>query len=288
MSIDTTTSQRTARNVPSFHQEVEGGQRFAFGENWQRFLSVLNDDRIAEAERSLREMLGEEALNGKTFLDVGSGSGLFSLAAMRLGASRVHSFDYDPQSVDCTRELRRRYYPNAPGWTIEQGDVLDRSFLEGLGAWDVVYSWGVLHHTGDMWRALDNVARFVQPGGALYISIYNDQGGASRRWRFVKRIYNRGDVERWLIAGAFIPYSVLRGAAIDLLRRKNPVMRYRDYKKSRGMSRIHDLIDWLGGYPYEVAKPDEIFAFFRHQGFTLERLTTSGGWGCNEFVFRRP
>src|SRR5215203_6429280 len=97
----------------SFEEDIAAGQRFEFGKNWQRFLSVLDDERIVEAERSLTEMLGGKTLTGKTFLDVGCGSGLFSLAAMRLGAERVHSFDYDPRSVACTQELKRRYFPNA-------------------------------------------------------------------------------------------------------------------------------------------------------------------------------
>ena len=96
--------------------EVEQGKRFAFGENWTRFLATLDDERITIAEQSLREMLGVEQLTGKSFLDIGSGSGLFSLVARRLGA-RVYSFDYDPQSVACTAELRRRYFPDDEQWT---------------------------------------------------------------------------------------------------------------------------------------------------------------------------
>lgn len=272
----------------SFSEEVRSGQRFEFGKNWQRFLSVLDDERIAEAERSLREMLGVETLKGQSFLDAGSGSGLFSLAAMRLGANPVHSFDYDPQSVACTQELKRRYFPDATAWTIEQGDVLDTQYLQGLGTWDIVYSWGVLHHTGDMWRALKNVAALVKPGGRLFISIYNDQGGQSRRWRTVKRIYNASTIGRWAVLSTFVPYFAARGAAVDVLRRKNPIRGFQDYKKSRGMSRVHDWLDWLGGYPFEVAKPEAVFAHYRELGFALERLKTcAGGLGCNEYVLRK-
>lgn len=123
--------------------------RFGFGANWMRFLAVLDDDRIAEAVASLKDMLGVETLAEKTFLDIGCGSGLFSLAARQLGA-RVCSFDYDPQSVNCAAGLRRRYFPDDPDWVIERGSALDRHFMEQLGTFDIVYSWGVLHHTGAM------------------------------------------------------------------------------------------------------------------------------------------
>jgi 2-polyprenyl-3-methyl-5-hydroxy-6-metoxy-1,4-benzoquinol methylase len=271
-----------------FQAEVSRGVRFEFGKNWRSFLSVLNDERIAEAERSLVKMLGVDTLVGRSFLDVGSGSGLFSLAAMRLRADKVHSVDYDPQSVACTVELKRRYFRNDDRWVVEQGSALDVDYLRSLGQWDVVYSWGVLHHTGDMWKALDNVAQLVKPGGRLFISIYNDQGALSKFWRAVKALYNRGAAGRRLVTLLFVPYFVGRGLVMDLLRHKNPVRSYTDYKRSRGMSRLHDLFDWLGGYPFEVASPEAIFGFYRDRGYVLTSLKTcKGGSGCNEYVFTK-
>jgi 2-polyprenyl-3-methyl-5-hydroxy-6-metoxy-1,4-benzoquinol methylase len=268
--------------------EIAQGERFEFGKNWSRFLSVVGDAHIARAEESLRQMLEVETLEGKSFLDIGSGSGLFSLAARRLGA-RVHSLDYDPHSVACTTELRRRYFPSDPQWTIQEGSALDEGFMRSIGQFDVVYSWGVLHHTGDMWRALANATVPVAPGGKLFVALYNDMGSQSSRWGWIKQQYN--ELPRLLKT----PFAVIvmlpeEGKALlrglVLLRPADYVRRWTRYDKNRGMSRWHDIIDWVGGYPYEVARPEEIFDFFRARDFTLLKMKCGGvGLGCNEFVF---
>jgi 2-polyprenyl-3-methyl-5-hydroxy-6-metoxy-1,4-benzoquinol methylase len=263
-----------------------GDTRFGFGRNWKRFFAVLNDERVRAAEDSLRAMLGVSTLEGASFLDVGSGSGLFSLAAVRLGASRVHSFDYDVDSFECTRELRNRYYSNKLSWTVERGSVLDGRYMRSLGTWDIVYSWGVLHHTGDMYGTFANVVPAVRAGGHLLIAIYNDQGWKSKAWWWVKRSYNANVLVRLAILVIFIPYSIVGGLTADLVRRRNPLARYSAHV--RGMSHVHDWVDWLGGFPFEVASRSAIEAHFRAQGFSLERLISCRNkHGCNEFLFKR-
>lgn len=266
---------------------VKRDKRFAFGENWIQFLSTVNDERIGKAKESMCAMLDVISLEGKTFIDVGSGSGLFSLAARSLGA-RVVSFDYDMQSVACTTELKRRYFPNDDSWIIEQGSVLDKNYLAQRGLFDVVYSWGVLHHTGHMKAALENLVPLVAPNGLLFIAIYNDQGVASRIWLSIKKTYNSlPQGLRWFVLVPSFIRLWLPTIIKDFFRLK-PFRSWKMYQKERGMSPWRDVVDWVGGYPFEVAKPEEIFQFYRTRGFCLERLKTrAGGLGCNEFVFRK-
>lgn len=271
-------------------QDIQRGDRFEFGRNWASFLKTLTDHKIKVAEHSLVTMLELPNLREKSFLDIGSGSGLFSLAAYRLGA-HVHSFDFDPDSVACTAHLRERYCDDHTRWTVEEGSVLDTSYLNTLGTFDIVYSWGVLHHTGSLWQALANVAPLVRERGKLFIAVYNDQGEQSQRWRQIKKVYGKVPRAFRPIYSTFIlGLSELRFLAGDLvkLRPAYYISRWTQYSKTslRGMNKWHDHIDWVGGYPFEVAKPEEVLSFFRKRGFQLTELhTCGGGHGCNEYVF---
>lgn len=268
---------------------IVSGATFQFGENWKRFLQTIDEERIRNAENSIKEMLGREDLAGLTFLDVGCGSGLFSLGAQRLGAARVFSVDADPQSVECAAQLRRQHAPDAAGWEVQKGSILDLDLPARWGRWDVVYSWGVLHHTGNMVLALRNVGTLVADGGTLFISIYNDQGWKSSFWKIVKRAYNASVVLRVMIVAVFMPLFAAGHVGKAILGGGNPFGLFGRYKARRGMSFTHDVIDWLGGLPFEVAAPQSIIAMFRDLGFEVVRMkTVQGRSGCNEYVFSRP
>lgn len=267
--------------MKTFEEEVKNGQRFEFGRNWQSFLSSLTDERIKIAETSIKEMLKVEDLTGKTVLDIGSGSGLFSLAARNLGA-KIHSFDYDPESVACTRELRSRYFPDDPNWIVEKGSVLDADFLKSCGNFDLIYSWGVLHHTGNMWLAIENAASLAKKNSTLFIAIYNNQDGRSKVWGKIKKLYCSGIIGKTVTSAIFIPYFFSKTLISSILRNKNE---FAAYKKNRGMSITHDWFDWLGGYPFEVATVEEIFQFLHPKGFELKNIRNTNHSGTNQFVF---
>ena len=261
--------------------------RFEFGKNWAKFLNNLTDEKIKEAEKSLKEWLGMDDLTGKTFLDIGSGSGLFSLAARNLGAT-VSSFDYDINSVNCTKTLKERYYPNDNNWHVEQGDALSKEYLAKYDKYDIVYSWGVLHHTGNMYLGLENASEKVKDHGTLFIAIYNDQGRESRTWTKIKKAYVNWPkfMRIFLIIPCFI--KTWGPATIYDFTKGRPFHTWRTYNSNRGMTPWIDFIDWIGGYPFEVAKPEEIFDFFHKKGFDLDKMATEGkSYGCNQFVFKR-
>jgi SAM-dependent methyltransferase len=269
---------------------------YDFGSNWRSFIDGhLTDERRLEALRSIPSFLGRDSLEGLTFVDVGCGTGLFSWAAYKLGAKRILSFDVNPNSVDCCEKLRRDE-GEPKNWEIIQASILDDEAMRELGEFDIVYSWGVLHHTGNMWHAIENTARLVKPGGLLWIAVYNRADGigiysdgrigTSRFWEREKVFYNRlpkmgQRAMDYLAATGMVSAYLLVG--------RNPVREIREHKKNRGMSWMVDIRDWLGGWPYEYASLEEIFAFVRDRfGYTLENVISTNSLRNNEFLFRRP
>lgn len=259
--------------------------RFPFGKNWTNYIAHMNDGRIAQAASDLSKLTGD--IHGKSFLDIGCGSGIHSLGALKLGASRVFSFDYDQDSVAASQEMKRRYAPQSD-WHIEQGSVLDESYMRSLGQFDVVYSWGVLMHTGQLWTAMELAALPCKE--LLVVGIYNDAEWSSRVWQRTKRAYSRsGRIGRGIILagtllatwGKSFAYNSLHGRPLIVFRR------WREYSNIRGMSAWHDLVDWAGGYPFEFAKPADVSAFYAARGFTQEFQHIAGGRAINEFTFKR-
>ena len=264
-------------------------ERFGFGDNWRKFIELVDDERVEIAVDSIRQALGVQRLDGRSFLDIGCGSGLFSLAAHRLGAT-VRSFDYDHDSVAAAREIQRKFV-GADAWPIEQGSVLDRQFMASLGTFDVVYSFGVLHHTGAMWEAIDLAAERVAPGGTFYIALYNDQGRVSTVWRGVKTAYNHlpKPLRAPYVAVVALPREAGSAAiAVASGHPKRYIHGWTRYRSARGMSRWRDLVDWYGGLPFEEAGPGEVVNHVIAQGFTVRHMVTAGRrLGCNEFLLER-
>jgi SAM-dependent methyltransferase len=252
---------------------------FDFGANWQAFSEKrVNAERLTVAAQSLQVLLQRDALHGLSFLDVGCGSGLFSIAAYQLGAAKVVGVDINPRSIASSNYNRDRLTQHAPLEFIEMS-VLDREGLQMLGTFDLVYAWGSLHHTGAMWTAIENVLGSVRLGGRLVLAIYN-RHVTSRLWRALKRVYSRWP--RWAQSVVAVPFGGVIYLAKLIVTRRNPL------EKQRGMDFWYDVIDWLGGYPYEYATPQDIEAFVAARGFTLVRcIPAQVPTGCNEFVFEK-
>lgn len=260
---------------------------FSFGKNWQDFLKSLNEERIKIAKESLVKFLGgEDKIKGRTFIDIGCGSGLFSLSAYLLGASRVVSVDIDEFSMACTQHLKEKEN-NPSNWELIKGSALDENFIKSLGRFDIVYSWGVLHHTGDMYKAFENIVNLLKPDGVLYLATYNDNNnrfteGTSEFWHEIKYIYNKsGILKKKIILYLYMSYFIL-GLTLAW---KNPIKYIKNYRSIRGMSWYHDILDWIGGYPYEYASTTKVISFFQKIGFSCKKYITARSIGCNEFLF---
>ena len=264
---------------------VEG--HFAFGENWKSFARVVDDRRIEQAVIGLRRLFPGDELKGARFLDIGCGSGLSSLAALRLGASSVDAVDIDPVSVETTRQILTLHAP-AERWTVYTANVFDLPAQLGV-PYDVAYSWGVLHHTGDMWRAVDCAASMVKPGGTFAIALYR-KTPACRYWQIEKRLYSRSP--RYIQAAAGGLYKTL-WILHGFYRGHRPLESIQQSYNGRGMSWSHDIHDWLGGFPYESAAAEDVRNRLSNLGFSLLRefvhTPTRGimGTGCDEFVARK-
>ena len=257
---------------------------FDFGQNWQAFSEAkLDRRRLDAAIQSLIDLIGLENIQGKTFLDIGCGSGLFSIAAAHCGARQIVAFDVNPTSVAVSQRNWERLRPEAAGipqphFTI--GNILDEDFVTALGTFDIVYAWGVLHHTGSMWQAIEKATSLVNPQNGVFVTAIYNRHWTSPIWKQIKRFYNLAPAPVQRIANYL--FGALIYVGVWVTARENPL------HKERGMDFWYDVIDWLGGYPYEYATIDEVIQFVEPMGFQITKITRPRGWtGCNEFVFQR-
>jgi len=253
---------------------------FSFGKNWQSYLTRISESQIKDSIQDIIEWVKKENIVGKKILDIGSGSGIHSLAFYKLGVKEVVSFDLDSASVEATRSLWiKTGKPSC--WKIFKGSILDKEFLENLDQYDMVYSWGVLHHTGKIWEAIKNAAILVKDSGFFLISIYVKGPNYIKHLQLKKKYNNSSFIGKKLMEIAMI----LERMYNRIKHHQNP-LKWNEQKK-RGMDTYHDIVDWLGGLPYEVASTSEVISFCKKLGFNLIRLKEATEGGCNVYLFQK-
>jgi 2-polyprenyl-6-hydroxyphenyl methylase/3-demethylubiquinone-9 3-methyltransferase len=262
--------------------------RFGFGKNWEKYLKEhFSEERVEISQNHILEFLGVPNLKGKSFLDIGCGSGLHSLAALKSGAEKIVSFDYDQNSVNATLRLKK-YAGDPSSWEVFQGSILDRDFIKTLEPANIVYSWGVLHHTGSMWEAIENTKQLMLKDSLLYLSIYCPApyfGKSMAFWVDVKKRYNESSwlkkkqIEWWYF---WEFYLKRKWGNLPMV-----IQQAREYKKNRGMDMYRDAVDWLGGYPFEYASEDEV-VYFAQSKMNLETVKIISGQACIEYLFQFP
>jgi len=252
---------------------------FSFGKNWFNHIQTIDENDLAKARLDINEWLGDGVVKGKKVIDIGCGSGIHSLGYHSLGAKNLLSFDYDEFSVKATREIWKKT-GEADNWKIKQGSILDDALVDSLGKFEIVYSWGVLHHTGDMWKAIENAMKLVDNNGLFWISIYQGVDTYEKDLAIKKEYNNSTDEGKKKIEKKWIRKVMLK----RLLRFKNPYAW--NTKKERGMSVYTDIVDWLGGLPYEVASLEQIKDFCSSKG-GLKLLKTDDSEACLNYLFQK-
>ena len=269
------------------HDLRDVSTHFAFGRNWASFARSIGEAEIREAERGLQQLLAAEDIAGCSLIDIGCGSGLHALAAVRIGADRVLAVDLDPESVATARAVLERHGASEHATVLEANALALEPAVHGT--FDIVYSWGVLHHTGAMWEAVERAAGLVAPGGQLVLALYRSTR-FDGFWMREKRWYKSArpwaqKLARGLYIGVYRSYLALK--------RQNFRTFVANYRSARGMDFYHDVHDWLGGYPYETTLAPEVDRRLATLGFEAERVfagpRTRGllGSGCDEYVYRR-
>ena len=279
-------NQQAARLAdPRIRQDT---RQFDFGRNWKEFSGrALTPERVEQAHEDFQRLTGGLPISGQTFLDIGFGQGLSLMIAAASGARAV-GLDINPLCAEVL-DSNRRYFPELKDTPIPAhvGSILDPAVVEkirhaapdGHPGYDVVHSWGVLHHTGDMWQALDRAASLVRPGGILIVALYNKHF-TSPAWKLVKRAYMAAPpLGQALLNRLFYPIIWLAKLAVT---GKNPA------RMTRGMDFYYNVIDWVGGWPYEYASVDQVSGYFAELGLISQRVIPAQvPTGCNEFIFRR-
>jgi SAM-dependent methyltransferase len=254
---------------------------FSFGKNWQDFVARnFSEARVEISRKNMLAFLELPDLRGRRFLDIGCGSGIHSLAAFRAGAERIVSFDLDPYSVKTT-EYMREMAGSPSNWEVCQGSVLDEAFVGSLDPAGIVYSWGVLHHTGALWDAVRLAASRIAAGGLFYLALY-EKTDRSDYWISIKKEYNRAT-----------PAKKRRMEWEHFWREfkaQDPKYQYIKYilayRKMRGMNYWTDIRDWLGGWPYEPSTPEEVTAFATGE-LGLKMLKVKTGEANVEYLLGR-
>jgi SAM-dependent methyltransferase len=270
----------------SVDSRKEPGTHFAFGKNWASYATLIGDQQIEEAKKGLLKLIPASEFKARSFLDIGCGSGLHALAAAQLGVSRILAVDIDADSVATTTTLLSRQNIQVP-WQAEHRSVFDlRAARDGV--FDIVYSWGVLHHTGNMWEAVNKAASMVAPNGLLALALYR-KTHMDPFWKIEKRLYAHAPEFVQGIARAFYITAFRVGKLAARASFRDYVANYRS---SRGMDFYHNVHDWLGGYPYETALASEVDARLSDLGFKAEHIFArpmhfgAFGSGCDEYVYR--
>ena len=264
------------KDINNIINDKREDNNFSFGKNWLHFIQNNINDSVIESSRI--DIIKWFDVKDKSIIDIGCGSGLSSLIFNNEKAKYIYSFDYDINSVDSTLLLKNKQKIINNDWVIKQGNILDTDYIKSLGKFDIVYSWGVLHHTGDLWKAIKNA--IYLSNDLIMLSLYSNIANYDNDFT-AKQNYNKfNELEKKKNIADYV-------MTVKQSSKKNEEILNWNTPSKRGMNKYNDIIDWVGGFPYEVCSTKQINQFMEENGFILIQKYDPVQQACHEWLFKK-
>ncbi|MFQ6107920.1 MAG: class I SAM-dependent methyltransferase [Candidatus Aminicenantales bacterium] len=214
----------------------------------------------------------EEVLN-KSVLDAGCGTGVFSIIFARMGALSVVGIDISKRSLE--RAQRQADQLGLQNATFQKVNMLRLPFTDAC--FDIVWSWGSVHHTADPFGCLAELIRVLKPGGSLLVAVYRRTG-----LTFLHETLRKGLIrlpsKYWIPFSRFL--SLVAAPGISLFKKRD---------KSRKGEKLEQLLfDWFFVPIRHSYLPEEIKSFLVKRGLVIKKyLPFSGRFNStSNFIFK--
>ena len=224
---------------------------------WTEYLPEYN-----ASETHWKIFYSPQDIEGKSVLDAGCGTGIFSIIFARNGAASVLGIDISEGSLETAKALKTKF--DLENASFQKQDMLDLPFADE--SFDIVWAWGTVHHTTDPFKAMSELIRVLRAEGSILLAVYT-----RTRVTFLHEIIRKALVRT--------PRKTWKALSKILALVLSPVVYFfKKREKSRKGEKLEELImDWYFVPIRHYYYPEEIKVFLEEQGFTIEKYLPASG-----------